>query len=105
VVTQIDAIVVLPDHLHCVWTLPPGDGDFSTRWHDIKARFLARIPQGERLSARRTKKGERGIRQRRFREYVVRDERDLEPHVDYIHYVSPDTDTSKDPVTRHVFSG
>jgi putative transposase len=54
----IEAIVVLPDHLHRIWTLPPGDGDFSGRWHDIKALFSARIPHGERLSARRTRKGE-----------------------------------------------
>jgi len=47
----VEAIVVLPDHLHCIWTLPPGDGDFSVRWHDISARFSARIPQGERRSS------------------------------------------------------
>jgi len=82
----MDAIVVLPDHIHCVWTLPTGDSEFSERWHDIKARFSARIPQGERLSERRVKKGERGIWQRRFWEHVIRDERDLERHIDYIHY-------------------
>jgi len=83
---RIDAIVVLPDHLHCMWTLPPGDGDFSSRWHDIKARFSARIPRGERLSARRTKKGEGGIWQRCFWEHVIRDAPDLERHIDYIHF-------------------
>ena len=57
----IEAIVILPDHLHCIWTLPSGDADFSTRWHDIKARFAAQISRGERLSARRLQKGERGI--------------------------------------------
>ncbi len=82
----IEAIVILPDHLHCIWTLPPGDADFSTRWHDIKARFATQIPGGERLSARRFQKGERGIWQRRFWEHVIRDERDYERHVDYIHY-------------------
>jgi putative transposase len=82
----IDAIVVLPDHLHCIWTLPPGDGDFSGRWHHIKARFSAGIPRSERLSARRVKKGERGIWQRRFWEHVIRDEIDLERHFHYIHY-------------------
>ena len=82
----IDAIVILPDHLHCIWTLPPGDADFSTRWQDIKARFAAQISRGERLSARRVQKGERGIWQRRFWEHVIRDERDYERHVDYIHY-------------------
>jgi putative transposase len=81
-----EAIVILPDHLHCIWTLPDGDADFSTRWHDIKARFAAQIPGGERLSARRLKKGERGIWQRRFWEHVIRNELDYERHVDYIHY-------------------
>jgi putative transposase len=82
----IEAIVILPDHLHCIWTLPPGDADFSTRWHDIKARFAAKIPRGEKLSERRLKKGERGIWQRRFWEHVIRDERDYERHADYIHF-------------------
>jgi putative transposase len=82
----MEAIVILPDHLHCIWTLPPGDADFSTRWHDIKARFAAQLSRGERLSARRLKKGERGIWQRRFWEHVIRDEADYERHADYIHY-------------------
>jgi putative transposase len=83
---SIDAIVILPDHLHCIWTLPSGDADFSARWQDIKARFAALISRGERLSARRVQKGERGIWQRRFWEHVIRDEGDYERHVDYIHY-------------------
>jgi putative transposase len=82
----IDGIVILPDHLHCLWALPLGDADFSTRWHDIKARFAAQIPKAEKLSTRRLKKGERGIWQRRFWEHVIRDERDYERHMDYIHY-------------------
>jgi len=57
----LEAIVIWPDHLHCIWTLLSGDADFSTRWHDIKARFAAQISRGERLSARRLQKGERGI--------------------------------------------
>jgi len=81
-----EAMVLLPDYLHCIWTLPIGDADFSTRWHDIKARFAAKIPGGEKLSVRRLQKGERGIWQRRFWEHVIRDERDYERHVDYIHY-------------------
>jgi putative transposase len=83
---QIDAIVVLPDHLHCLWTLPPGDADFSARWHDIKSRFSARVAPGERLSGRRKTKGERGVWQRRFWEHAIRDERDFEAHADYIHF-------------------
>jgi len=82
----IEAIVVLPDHLHCIWTLPPGDSDFSARWHDIKARFSARIPEGEWRSDRRVRKGERAIWQRRFWEHAIRDDRDFQRHVDYIHF-------------------
>jgi REP-associated tyrosine transposase len=82
----IDAIVVLPDHLHCLWTLSAGDADFSMRWHAIKAAFSRAVPKGERLSARRVAKGERGIWQRRFWEHTIRDERDFERHADYIHF-------------------
>jgi putative transposase len=82
----VEAIVTLPDHLHCLWTLPSEDADFSTRWHDIEARFAAQILRVERLSAPRLKKGERGIWPRRFWEHAIRDEGDYEPHVDYIHY-------------------
>jgi putative transposase len=47
---SIDAFVVLPDHLHAVWTLPSGDSDFSTRWRLIKSRFAKGLPKQERLS-------------------------------------------------------
>jgi putative transposase len=60
---HIDAWVVLPDHMHCVLTLPPN----------------------ERLSAVRKRRGERGIWQRRYWEHMIRDERDYARHVDYIH--------------------
>jgi len=66
--------------------LPSGEADFFTRWHEIKARFAAQISRGERLSAQRLKKGERGIWQRRFWEHAIRDEGDYEPHVNYLHY-------------------
>ena len=82
----VEARVILPDHLYCIWTMPSGGADFSTRWHDIKARFAAQIPRGERLSAPRLKKGERGIWPRRFGEHAIRDEGDYERHVDYLHY-------------------
>ena len=82
----MNAVVVLPDHLHCIWTLPAGDADFSSRWQAVKANFAHAIPAGERLSHTRQKKGERGIWQRRFWEHVIRDEQDFERHVDYIHY-------------------
>ncbi|HET9818829.1 MAG TPA: transposase [Rhodanobacteraceae bacterium] len=47
----VDAAVILPDHLHCIWTLPPDDADFSMRWHAIKSAFSRSLPKGERLSA------------------------------------------------------
>jgi putative transposase len=83
---RIEAIVVLPDHLHCIWTLPPGDSDFSTRWRLIKTAFAKDIPHDERLSARRRKTGERGIWQRRFWEHAIRDDSDFAKHMDYIHF-------------------
>jgi putative transposase len=82
----IDAVVILPDHLHCIWTLPAGDADFSTRWRLIKTAFARSIPNGERLSTRRERTGERGIWQRRFWEHAIRDDTDCARHVDYIHF-------------------
>jgi putative transposase len=77
---------LLPEHLHCIWTLPPCDADFPARWHDIKSRFSARIPHEERRSARRIHEGERGIWQRRCWEYAIGDDRDFARHVDGIHF-------------------
>lgn len=71
----IDGWVVLPDHLHCVWTLPPGDADFSVRWRLIKAGFAKRLPRTEWRSVVRQARGERGVWQRRFWEHLIRDER------------------------------
>jgi len=83
---KTEAVVVLPDHLHCIWTLPPEDADFSSRWRKIKAAFSRQLPKSERRSASRLQKGERGIWQRRFWEHALRDETDWQRHVDYIHY-------------------
>ena len=83
---HIDAWVVLPDHMHCLWTLPNGDADFSTRWRLIKTAFSKRIPHGEHRSASRLNKGERGVWQRRFWEHTIRDERDYRAHMDYVHF-------------------
>jgi putative transposase len=83
---SIDAWVVLPEHLHAVWTLPEGDADFPTRWTLIKRGFSARIEKGESRSASRIAKGERGIWQRRFWEHTVRNEADFARHVDYVHF-------------------
>jgi len=81
----IDAMVVLPDHLHAVWTLPDGDADFSTRWRQIKSAFSRKLPSGESISASRSAKGERGIWQRRYWEHTIRDENDFARHIDYVH--------------------
>ncbi len=82
----IDAIVILPDHLHCIWTLPHNDADYSIRWREIKSRFSRRVPDGEPRTTGRINKSERGIWQRRFWEHTLRDSLDVERHVDYIHY-------------------
>jgi putative transposase len=82
---SIDAMVVLPDHLHSVWTLPEGDSDFSTRWRLIKSTFSRGLPTHERIAESRAAKGERGIWQRRYWEHTIRDENDFARHVDYIH--------------------
>ena len=82
----IDAVVVLPDHLHAMWTLPDGDRDFDTRWRLIKSSFSRALPKDEDISASRLNKGERGIWQRRYWEHTLRDEGDLGRHFDYIHF-------------------
>ena len=82
---HIDAWVVLPDHLHAVWTLPVGDSDYSGRWREIKKAFSKGLPKTERLSAVRAAKGERGIWQRRFWEHTIRDDADYAAHIDYVH--------------------
>ena len=82
----VDAIVVLPDHLHAIWTLPDGDADFPMRWRLIKSAFSRALPTGEKVSPSRIAKGERGIWQRRYWEHTLRDEQDFERHVDYIHF-------------------
>jgi putative transposase len=84
----IDAFVILPDHLHAVWTLPPGDSDFSTRWRLIKTRFARALPKQERLGAVRKARSERGIWQRRFWEHMIRDDADYARHVEYC-YINP----------------
>ena len=81
----IDAIVILPDHIHTVWRLPQGDADFSTRWRMIKRDFSIAM-QGNNVSRPHRVKGEKGVWQRRFREHAIRDEADWRRHVDYIHY-------------------
>lgn len=86
---EIDAWVLLPDHLHCIWTLPQGDANFSVRWSMIK-RLVSQACADEfgvdNLSASRTQRKESGIWQRRFWEHQIRDDNDFARHVDYIHF-------------------
>jgi len=102
---KIDAMVVLPDHLHCIWTLPQGDSDFSMRWRLIKSYFTRKCQSSARSGngryrpvgwveqsetqhkiSSRLKKKEQTIWQRRFWEHLIRDDQDLMQHVEYIHY-------------------
>jgi putative transposase len=108
----IDAMVVLPEHLHAVWTLPPSDSDHSLRWRLIKTWFSRLIPQGELRRDSRIAKGERGIWQRRYWEHLIRDEDDLRRHVDYIHFnpvkhglVTQVADWPHSTFHRHVVEG
>ena len=85
IIRSIDAMVVLPDHLHAVWTMPEDDADFATRWRLIKSAFSRSLTSGERISDSRAAKGERGIWQRRYWERTIRDQNDFTRHIDYIH--------------------
>lgn len=81
----IEAIVVLPDHLHTVWRLPDNDADFSTRWRMIKHDFSIAL-QGSAASPSQQRKREKGIWQRRFWEHTILKETDWRRHIDYIHF-------------------
>ena len=84
------AFCLLYEHLHCVWKLPENDADYSKRWSSIKGQFskafLNLSGQRREVSSSRARKGEVAIWQRRFWEHQIRDESDLQRHVDYIHY-------------------
>ncbi len=83
-----DAIAILPDHLHAIWTLPAEDRDYPLRWRLIKTMFSRAVEQIEPVSNSRKIKGERGIWQRRYWEHTIKDEIDYARHVDYIHFNS-----------------
>ena len=79
------AIVILPDHLHAIWTLPPEDADYSGRWRFIKASFSRSVAKAG-LAERRAGTAGYDLWQSRFWEHTIRDDDDLKRHVDYIHY-------------------
>ena len=80
----IDAIVILPEHLHVLMTLPQNDTDYSGRWRRIKSMFARLVAR--RMPLERNRRGEYALWQRRFWEHTIRDESDFERHADYIHF-------------------
>lgn len=82
----IDAVAILPDHIHILMTLPTNDCDYSKRDMLLKSSFSRQLPKTETISPSRSLKAERGIWQRRFWEHLIRDEKDYINHIDYIHY-------------------
>lgn len=86
----ITAIVLLPDHLHTIWSLPPQDSEYSKRWNFIKKEFTKRwLAAGGRegeISDARQREHRRGVWQPRFWEHTLEEDDDFERHFDYIHY-------------------
>src|SRR5690242_16448827 len=80
------AICVLPDHIHALWSLPRGDADFALRWSLIKSGFSRGLAGEMQRSRSKIARRERGIWQRRYWEHAIRNDADLELHVDYIHF-------------------
>jgi putative transposase len=90
------AVVLLPDHIHCIWKLPEQDSDFSLRWSIIKRNFskmwlssagrVGRAHHSSKVAKSRRQHREVGIWQRRFWEHAIRDEEDFAKHVNYIHF-------------------
>lgn len=87
---SIDAWVLLPDHLHCIWTLPPGDGDYSQRWKVIKKSVSAacreQYRRADMITPSKRRSAESTIWQRRFWEHRIADDHDFARHADYIHH-------------------
>ncbi|MGH8146989.1 MAG: REP-associated tyrosine transposase [Rhodanobacteraceae bacterium] len=109
---EIIAWVVLPEHMHAIWTLPAGDHDFSGRWSLIKSGFSRAVARKDVVSASREGRRERGIWQRRFWEHWIRDEHDLQRHVDYVHinpvkhgHVKRAADWPRSSIHRHIKAG
>ena len=82
---DILAWVVLPEHMHAIWSMPSNDSDYSKRWRLIKQHFSKSIEREGATNLSRQRKGEREVWQRRFWEHQIRDERDLQNHLDYVH--------------------
>lgn len=87
---RLDAIVLIPDHFHAIFALPPDDTDYSKRIGLIKKRFtqywVAAGGAEQSRSASRLRYRRRGVWQRRFMEHTLRDQRDHTNHLHYLHY-------------------
>ena len=88
---KIEAIVILPEHIHCIWKLPPDDSDYPVRWKDTKSAFTKKYIKkvGEPLikpTLSMQKKGEKAIWQRRYWEHTINSDEDYKVQFDYIHY-------------------
>lgn len=87
---EIEAWVLLPDHIHCIWTLPREDADYATRWRLIKTHTTKQLNltfnDQKILNGRRIKKRQGGIWQHRYWEHYLKDEDDYNHHVDYVHW-------------------
>ncbi|WKJ89813.1 transposase [Methylomonas montana] len=94
----IEAMVVLPDHIHAIWRLPENDADYPVRWSLIKAGFSRQLEKAEFIRPSRQSKRERGIWQRRYWEHQIKDDLDFERHVDYIHYNPVKHGYAKQPI-------
>ena len=82
---EIIAIVILPEHLHCIWQLPENDKEYPARWKSIKSHFTRQLKKTG-IQINKNKHNEHNLWQRRYWEHTIRDENDLTRHIDYIHY-------------------
>ena len=94
----IEAVVVLPDHMHAIWRLPENDADYPVRWSLINAGFSRQLEKTEFIRPSRQSKRERGIWQRRYWEHQINGDQDFEKHVDYIHYNPVKHGYTKQPI-------
>ena len=82
----VNAMVVLPDHLHCIWTLPAADEDYPTRWRLIKTWVTKHYPRGRPQASMPSRRQKPSVWQARYWEHLIRNEEDYRQHVEYIHY-------------------
>lgn len=110
------AVVLLPNHLHCIWMLPSDDADYSRRWSMIKRLFskewLGSGASGVEISESRRRHRELGVWQRRFWEHTIRNDEELYVYRDYIHlnpvmhgYVNDPLEWAWSSVHRHLKMG